>query len=53
MPYGMPKWMPQPETDARMERCVTKLVAAGKDKTTAIRECKAGIIRHAAKGKNG
>ena len=49
MPYGMPKWMPQPETDAKMERCVTKLTGQGKDKVTAIRECKVAIITHAKK----
>lgn len=47
MPYGMPKWMPQPETDAKMERCVTNLKGQGKDETTAIRICKVSIIRSA------
>jgi len=49
MPYGMPTWMPQPETDARMERCVSNLKSQGKDETSAIRICKASIMRTAKK----
>lgn len=50
MPYGMPKWLPQPETDQKMERCVTRLVGQGKDKTSAILICKSAIIKSAKKG---
>lgn len=45
MPYGGTT----PSQDARIERCVTQLVAQGKDKVTAIRICKAGILRADAK----
>jgi hypothetical protein len=46
MPYGMP----DPENqDARMERCVNDLMARGRDKTSAIKICKAGIIKADAK----
>lgn len=53
MPYGMPKWMPQPETDAKVERCVTTLTGQGKDKTEAILICKSAIIKHAKKERQG
>lgn len=51
MPYGMPKWMPQPATDQKMERCVANLTGQGKDKQSAIMICKAALIRSAKKGK--
>lgn len=41
MPYGGTS----PAQDARIERCVTRLVASGKDKVTAIRICKAAILK--------
>lgn len=41
MPYGMPDPKNQ---DDRMERCVNDLVAKGRDKVSAIKICKAGII---------
>jgi hypothetical protein len=49
MPYGLPKDLPQPESDQKVERCVTKLVARGEDKTSAIRICKASLIKSAKK----
>lgn len=45
MPYGMPNDMPQPETDQKMERCVTQLVAKGQDKQHAILICKSSLIK--------
>lgn len=40
MPYGGTT----PSQDARIERCVSKLVASGKDKVTAIKICKASVL---------
>lgn len=53
MPYGMPKDMPQPETDQKMERCVTQVMKQGRDKQHAIMICKAAIIRGASKKRQG
>ena len=53
MPYGMPTWMPQPETDQKMERCVTQLGSKGTPKQDAIMICKASIIKHAKKERQG
>lgn len=44
MPYGGTT----PDQDARIERCVTELVAKGEDKVSAIRICKASVLRHDA-----
>ncbi|HEX2618259.1 MAG TPA: hypothetical protein VHL57_12000 [Flavobacteriales bacterium] len=52
MPYGMPKWMKQPETDQKMERCVANLKGQGKTEQSAIMICKAAIIREAKKGQS-
>jgi len=41
MPYGGTT----PSQDARIERCVTQLVGKGQDKVSAIRICKAAILR--------
>ncbi len=48
MPYGM-KGGDTPASDALMERCVQKLVAAGHDKVSAIKICKASIDKAIAK----
>lgn len=52
MPYGLAKKAggDSPKNDAKMERCVANLTSQGKDKTTAIRICKAAIQRSATKG---
>lgn len=41
MPYGGTT----PAQDARIERCVTKKVREGVDKTRAIRICKASVLK--------
>lgn len=45
MPYGMPKGMDTPETNAKMERCVSDVMKSGHDKTSAIKICKAAMIK--------
>lgn len=43
MPYGM-KGGDTPQTDAKMERCITQVMAGGKrTKVEAIKICKASI----------
>jgi uncharacterized protein YoaH (UPF0181 family) len=51
MPYGMPKSQggDTPAVDAKMERCVQQVMAQGKSKESAIRICKAAMIRAAGK----
>ena len=53
MPYSLSKQSggDNATNDAKMERCVTKLVSSGKDKQTAIRICKSAIQRAAIKKK--
>lgn len=53
MPYGMAKRVggDSPENDSLMERCVEQLMSQGKDKTSAIRICKASIQRSLARKK--
>lgn len=46
MPYGGTT----SDQDARIERCVTRLVKQGRDKTQAIRICKAAIMKADRKG---
>lgn len=46
MPYGGTT----PAQDARIERCVERLTKDGKDKTSAIRICKASILKADEKG---
>lgn len=41
MPYGGTT----PAQDVRIEKCVTQLQARGQDKVSAIRICKAAILR--------
>ena len=41
MPYGGPT----PEQDKKIEKCVARLVAGGREKVSAIRICKASILR--------
>lgn len=49
MPYQMSKASggDSAKNDAKMERCVSSLVSQGKDKSSAIRICKAAIQRSA------
>jgi len=51
MPYGMSKKSggDSAANDAKMERCVQRLVSDGRDKVSAIRICKAAIQRSAMK----
>jgi len=44
MPYGLPKQINTPANNAKIERCVDELVQKGRDKTLAIRICKASIM---------
>jgi hypothetical protein len=46
MPYGGTS----PVQDARIERCVTQLVNKGQNKVSAIRICKAAILKADRKG---
>lgn len=46
MPYGGTS----PAQDARIERCVTQLVSKGQNKVSAIRICKAAILKADRKG---
>ena len=41
MPFGMPS----PEMDAKVERCVTDLTAKGREKVSAIKICKASVLK--------
>lgn len=41
MPYGGST----PEEDAKIERCVEQLMKSGKDKVSAIRICKASVLK--------
>jgi hypothetical protein len=45
MPYGISKKLggDTPEVDARMERCVQKVMAEGHSKVSAVLICKASI----------
>lgn len=47
MPYGVSKDVggDSQSNDSLMERCVTQVMAQGKDKVTAIKICKASIQR--------
>jgi len=45
MPWGMPKNLDSPETNAKMEKCVTDVMAQGHDKVSAIKICKTAMIR--------
>lgn len=45
MPYGLPKKINTSTNNAKMERCVEKVMKTGKSKESAIRICKAAIIR--------
>lgn len=51
MPYGFPKRYggDSPENDAKMADCVNRVVASGRDKQSAIRICKASLIKAAAR----
>lgn len=51
MPYGVSRKAggDSPANDAKMERCVSSLVAKGRDKITAIKICKTAIQRSATK----
>lgn len=53
MPYGFKKSLggDNASNDARMEACVTRVVAKGHDKVTAIRICKAAIQKAVASGR--
>lgn len=46
MPYGGTT----SSQDARIERCVTRLVRQGRDKRQAIRICKASVMKADKKG---
>jgi hypothetical protein len=46
MPYGGTT----PAQDARIERCVTQLTRKGQDKVSAIRICKAAVLKADRKG---
>lgn len=52
MPYGFPKKLggDSPDNDALMERCVSKVMAQGKDKQSAIRICKVSIAMRKSRG---
>ncbi len=41
MPYGGTT----PEQDARIERCVSELMAEGHNKVSAIRICKSSVLK--------
>ncbi len=45
MPYGMPKGLDTAEMNAKMERCVEKVMDSGKGKISAIKICKASLIK--------
>lgn len=45
MPYGMPKDIDSDETNSKMERCVAQVMKSGKNKTSAIKICKASMIK--------
>jgi ribosomal protein S7 len=51
MPYGFPKAQggDSKANDALMERCVSRVMATGKDKVTAIKICKTSIAMRKAK----
>lgn len=51
MPYGFPKKLggDSPSNDAKMEACVARVMATGKDKVTAIKICKVSIAMKKAK----
>jgi ribosomal protein S7 len=53
MPYGFPKAQggDSKSNDALMERCVTKVMATGKSKESAIRICKVSIAMRLKKSK--
>ncbi len=45
MPYGMPKGMDTQENNAKMERCVAEVMKDGHSKQSAIKICKASMIK--------
>ena len=45
MPYGLPKEIDTPEMNAKMERCVSDIQKKGKDKESAIKICKAQMMK--------
>lgn len=49
MPYGIP--YATPEINAKMERCVEKLMRDGYDEDAAIKICKANIMKAEELGK--
>lgn len=54
MPYGFKKSLggDNQANDQRMEACVTRVMATGQDKVSAIRICKASIARSMQKHSN-
>ena len=53
MPYGFKKSLggDNATNDSKMEACVTRVMASGHDKVSAIRICKASLQRAAQKRK--
>lgn len=45
MPYGLPKGINTAANNAKMERCVEQVMKSGKSKESAIRICKASLMK--------